>query len=139
MPIAHHALVPGPGRPLRSLLSVALPVAVAAGLVCLALIDIASVRAWRGEPEDGVLWQSVNGQLIAGEVAKLGAGERAGIRPGDVLLTVDTQEVRSRDDVESAVRSAGVGAAKTYVIERQSTQNLLQLTVQPMPLTASSH
>jgi hypothetical protein len=41
---------------LRPLLRVALPVAVASTLVCLAVVNMALVKAWKGEPEDGVLW-----------------------------------------------------------------------------------
>src|SRR5438874_13738027 len=106
MPIAPHApLMPGPGRPLRSLLSVALPVAIAAVFVCLALINVASVRTWRGEPEDGVWWfQRLNGSLVAQEIARGSAAERAGLKTGDVLLTIDDREVQSRADVETAAR-----------------------------------
>ena len=128
--------MPGPGRPLRSLLSVALPVVVAAVFVCLALINIASVRTWRGEAEDGVLWQQhLNGNLVALEVARASAGERAGVRPGDVLLTIDGHEAQSRASVEAAARAAGAGAPLVYVVERESSQQLIALTLQPMPLT----
>ena len=128
--------MPGPGRPLRSLLSVALPVAVAAVFVCLALINIASVRTWRGEPEDGVLWlQRFNGSLVAQEVAKGSAADRAGIKPGDLLLTIDGREIRSRAEVEALARAAGIGTALTYVVEREAFQQLLAVRLQLMPLT----
>jgi hypothetical protein len=49
----------------RPVLNIALPVAIAVVLVCLALVNIASVRTWRGEPEDGVLWQAVGANVVA--------------------------------------------------------------------------
>jgi PAS domain S-box-containing protein len=117
-------------------LSVALPVAVAAALVCLAVVNVASVRTWRGEPEDGVLWQPrLNTSLIAQDVAKGSAGERAGIKRGDILVTIDQHEVQHPRDVEAAARAAGSGAALVYVVERESSQQLIALTLQPMPLT----
>jgi len=117
-------------------LSVALPVAVAAVFVCLALIDIASVRTWRGEPEDGVFWQKqANGTLVAQDIAAQSAAAFAGVQPGDSLLTIDGQEIQDRADVEAAARAAGVGAVRTYVVERQSSQQPIALRLQPMPLT----
>ena len=41
----------------------ALPVAVAAALVCLAIINIALVKTWRGDVEDGVLWRDEAGRV----------------------------------------------------------------------------
>src|SRR5437899_5489045 len=100
--------MPGSSRRLPPILTVTLPVVLAAMLVCLALLNIASVRTWRGEPEDGVLWkqQSGGGAVVAAEVAKASAGERAGIQPGDVLILIDGHEVQNVDDVTRAAESA---------------------------------
>ena len=50
---------------IRPLLRVALPVAVAAVLVVLAIINIVLVKVWHGEAEDGVLWQKEGANVVA--------------------------------------------------------------------------
>jgi hypothetical protein len=81
----------GPSRPLdwRHTL---LPVFVT---VCLLAFGIANVvtRATSNEVEDGVLWVERSAGVVAAEVAVPSAADRAGIRPGDVLLAIDGQPV----------------------------------------------
>jgi two-component system NtrC family sensor kinase len=121
-------------RRLRPLLSVALPVAIAVALVCLALVNVASVTTWRGELEDGVLWRAVGTNVVAVEVARGSAGDRVGIQPGDLLLLVDGREVTNAQDVVAAV-AAREGRSLGYVIQRQTSEQPLVVTLQPMPLT----
>ena len=120
---------------LRSLVSVGLPVAVAAVLVCLALVDVASVRTWRGEPEDGVLWASDGSNLVAQDVAAGSAGDRAGIKPRDVLMRLNGEEVTSVAALHEAMHVLGEGHEVDYTIVRQSSEALLILRLQPSPLT----
>jgi membrane-associated protease RseP (regulator of RpoE activity) len=80
-------------RQLRPLFQVALPVAVAVVLVCLAVLNMALVKTWPGEPEDGVLWQSGGVNAVAADVALGSAAHRAGIRKGDLLWRVDDREI----------------------------------------------
>ena len=127
--------MPGPSRPLRPLLSVALPVAVAVVLVCLALVNIASVRTWRGEPEDGVLWALEGTNVVAQEVARGSAGERAGVLPRDVLVIIDGQEIKTPRDVELSAARAGDRRVLGYVVTRQSAEQPISLALQSMPLT----
>src|SRR4051794_20457353 len=107
-----------PPRRLRPLLRVGLPVAVAAALVCLAIVDIASVRTWRGEVEDGVLWTSVPGSpnVVALDVAKGTPAERAGIQPRDVLVRINATEVTAPADVQRIIHDASEGTQLAYVI-----------------------
>ena len=125
----------GSPRRLLPLLSVALPVAVAVMLVCLALVNVAAVRIWRGEPEDGVLWQTLGANVVAAEVARGSAGAEAGIQPGDVLLLIDGREITSDREIVSVARAAGVGHPLVYVITRQSAEQPIRLTLRPAPLT----
>jgi hypothetical protein len=125
-----------PAHPrLRPLLTVAVPVAIAVALVCLALINIALVRTWTGEPEDGVLWQTVGANVVAAEVAEGSAAERAGIQRGDVLLLIDGREVTSEREVIAAAEAGAPGQVLSYVVARQAAEQPIRILLQPMPLT----
>ena len=90
----------------RSLFHVVLPVVVASAFVGLAIINIALVRTWTGELEDGVLWAQEGANVVARDVDRQGAGARAGIERGDVLLTINQQEAATVADVEGALHRA---------------------------------
>src|SRR5262245_7158675 len=123
-------------RQLRPLVRVGLPVAVAAVLVCLAIINIALVKTWRGEPEDGVLWgqDAPGANVVAREIDPNGAGAKGGVRPGDVLLRIDGNEVRSVNDVIAAMHAADEGQTLTYDVQRPlAADALVTITLQPMP------
>ena len=98
-------------RQLRPLFQVGLPVAVAVVLVCLAVLNMALVKTWPGEADDGVLWQSSgpNTPVIAADVAKGSAGARAGIQKRDELLLLNNQDVTSPKQVEAALHDLGGG------------------------------
>jgi two-component system, NtrC family, sensor kinase len=121
-------------RQLRPLLRVALPVAIAAVFVCLALINIGVVKTWRGEIEDGVLWRQEGINLYAVEVAPDGPGARAGIEPRDLLLSIGGRPVESAQDVTAIMHAARDGQTLTYVLQRASSDLPLSVTLQPTPL-----
>jgi PAS domain S-box-containing protein len=122
-------------RQVRPLLRVALPVAVTAALVALAIINIAVVKTWHGEPDDGVWWQEQGIELIAQDVAPDGPGARSGVKPGDVLLQVIDgrvpREIQSRADVLATLHDAEDGRPLQYVIVRQTAEQPLTLVVHP--------
>jgi PAS domain S-box-containing protein len=113
---------------------VVLPVAVASILVFLAIVNIALVKSWRGEFEDGVNWRTEGSNVVAVDVDRNGAGARAGIRRNDVLLTIDRQEVSSADQVVEILHQATAESRPHYVIQRQSEAVPFDLELQPMPL-----
>ena len=121
---------------LRPLLQVALPVAVAAVLVALAIINMALVKAWSGEPEDGVLWQQEGTNVVAVEVAPGRAGDSAGIQPRDVLVLVDGREVRTPSDVLRFLHEARPSQPLRYVVQRASTELPLTLALEAHPQVA---
>jgi PAS domain S-box-containing protein len=118
---------------------VALPVAVAAALVCLAAINIAVVKTWHGEPEDGVLWVQQPGSLevIAADIAPGSAAELAGLQRGDAVLKIGGLEVRSVQDVTAALHAAEDHGEMRYLVHRQSSEVPLDLALRPMPLVRS--
>ncbi|ODS59058.1 MAG: hypothetical protein ABS36_02595 [Acidobacteria bacterium SCN 69-37] len=106
---------------------------VAAALVSLAVINIALVKTWEGEVEDGVLWRQEGTNVVAVEVAAGHAGARAGIEPRDVLLTIDGAEVTSVADVWRRDGEAPVGRARTYVLGRASADVPVVITLEAPP------
>ena len=123
---------------LRPLLRVGLPVAVAVIFVCLAIINIALVKTWRGEPEDGVLWVNDSGAVVASEIDPSGAGARAGILVRDVLFRIDGRQVETDRDVLAALHAATDGQTLTYdIVRQQAAEPAIAVTLQPMPLVRS--
>ncbi|HYN09253.1 MAG TPA: ATP-binding protein [Vicinamibacterales bacterium] len=120
-------------RQLRPLFQVALPVVVAVVLVCLAVLNMALVKTWPGEPEDGVLWQEVGGATVAWEVALGSAAHRAGIRRGDLLWRLNDEEIKSPADVEAALHAASAGQPFKYAVTREKVEQPFVVELQPMP------
>ncbi len=123
-------------RPLRPLLRVTLPVALAAVFVCLAVVNIAVIKTWRGHADDGVLWRLEGANVVAVEVAPRGAGAHADIRPRDVLLMIDGREIRSAADVADLLHTSDDGRQLVYTMERASAPMLIEVRLSPMPLAA---
>ncbi len=118
---------------LRPLLRVGLPVALATVFVWLAFINIALVKTYQGELEDGVLWRQEGSNVVATEVAAGLAGQRAGIHTRDVLLMVDGREIRSIADVVSTQHDARPGHAQHYVVQRASADVPVDVELQTLP------
>src|SRR3990172_12959469 len=91
-------------RRLRSLFHVVLPVVVAAVFVFLAVANMALVKAWKGEPEDGVLWTQAGANVVASRVHPGSAAASAGIRADDVLIAVEGREIARVEDVHASLR-----------------------------------
>jgi hypothetical protein len=110
---------------------------VAVALVCLAVINIAVVKTWAGEQEDGVLWVQQSANVVAREIAPGSAAARAGLQPGDVLLRVGAREVRTVDDIIDTLHGTSEGDALAYLVQRQTAELPVVLTVEPMPRVRS--
>lgn len=121
-------------RRARSLVQVVLPVAVAALLIVLSIINMALVKAWKGEPEDGVLWVQSGTNVVAREVDPQSSAARAGVRPDDVLVTVDGREVSMVADVRAVLHARRAGQTVSYVLQRQSAAVPVAVDLQLMPL-----
>jgi PAS domain S-box-containing protein len=118
---------------LRPLVRVGLPVAVAVVLVALAIINIALVKTWRPEREDGVLWRQAGPAVVAAEVAPEGAGARAGIQPGDGLVGIDGHVVDRVDGVWQIIHGTPEGRALSYQVRRGSSTLTLLIELESPP------
>src|SRR5262245_61175853 len=120
-------------RQLRPLFQVALPVVVAVVLVCLAVLNMALVKTWPGEAEDGVLWSQNGVDVIAYDIAPGSAADRAGIRRKDVLATLNGDGITRKEQVEAALHGGVVGRSFTYVLIRTGADLPITVELQPMP------
>jgi two-component system, NtrC family, sensor kinase len=105
-------------------------------MVALAIINMALVKTWTGEPDDGVLWRQEGANVVAAEVAVGRPGDRAGVAPGDVLLLVDGQEIRSAYDVTRLLDRAYDGRQVHYVLQRASAETPVTVTLRVLPQVA---
>ncbi len=71
-------------------------------------------------PEDGVWWVEHRGSLTADRIDNNGPGAKAGIKPGDRLVSFDGQEVHSMSGLERQLYRTGVWSKATYSLLRQS-------------------
>src|SRR5262245_37559598 len=94
---------------------------VVGALLCLAGLNVHQRATW-SEVEDGVLWRSLNGAVVAVEIAPGTAGDRAGIRKGDILLTIEGKEVVEVADVVAILHASAPGRALRYLVARESTR-----------------
>ena len=106
---------------------------IVAALLLLAGLNIAQRWTWR-ELEDGVLWKmGPGGDVVAAEIARGTAADRAGLARGDVLLTIDGEIVDGVEDVVSRLHEARDGDRLRYTILRMSAQQQADIEVAPIP------
>jgi PAS domain S-box-containing protein len=109
------------------------PLLVVAVLLCLGAANIASRATWH-EVEDGVLWTTQNGSVVAAEIAPGTPAERVGLKRGDILLAIDNAPVETVDDVVAALHGAGRDTTLHYTVVRLgSTSQPLDVHVAPIP------
>lgn len=118
---------------LRAWARVAMPVVVAAVLLCLAVANVGLRRSFAGEVEDGVFWAAEGGDVVARAIAEDGPAARAGLRAGDRLLLVDGSPVASPADVIERLHALDEGDRLRYTVLRIDAQQLIPIEVAPVP------
>jgi len=71
-------------------------------------------------PSDGVWWVERGGCLVADRVEPNGPGDKAGIREGDQLSTVNGREVKAASGLQRQIYGIGVWSKATYSVVRRS-------------------
>ena len=105
----------------------------------MAIVNIALVKAWVGELDDGVLWaRGGDNVVVADDIAPGFAGDRAGVRIGDTLASIDGQDVRAVADVATMLHAADGTQGLLYVVKRAGTELNLLVQLQPMPTVNGS-
>ena len=120
---------------LRPLLRVGLPVAVAVVFVCLAIINIALVKTWRGEREDGVLWASEAGRRSSPRRSIRRSRRRRGDPARGTCCCGSTARDRQtdRDVLDDRLHAASDGA-HADVRPAAGRSSPISVTLRPMPL-----
>jgi len=109
-----------------------LPIVTALLLLAMGVANIAQ-RATSEDVEDGVLWLERTAGVVASEVAAGSAAARAGIKPGDVLLSVDGQAVTERDHIHAVQLAARAGDRHTYTLLRLGSRQVVDVAMAPLP------
>src|SRR5271166_5023439 len=96
--------------------------------IFIALVSVAAVVfAWinfqkdqeYSAPYDGVWWVEGGGHLLAQRVESNGPGEKAGIKPGDRLVSLDGRNITNVGSLEQQLYRVGVWSKAKYSLVRQ--------------------
>src|SRR2546427_8136509 len=111
--------------------------AIVLGLLAIAAITFFIInfqqRLSFDVPDDGISWKDSEQGVRAIFVAPNSPGERAGIKSGDVLVTIDGQPVGRAVDVVKRLWSLGIWSQARYQIRRQNQSFDTSLITAPAP------
>ncbi len=109
---------------------------VTVAAVVFAGLNFKKERAYAA-PDDGIWWAEQNGRLVADRVDANGPGERAGIKPGDRLVSVNSQDVTTTASLERQLYRTGIWSKASYSLIRQGVT--LDCSVILIPFDHSPH
>ncbi|RSZ59399.1 Do family serine endopeptidase [Massilia atriviolacea] len=118
----------------------AIPVTTAKAVLDAIIRDGAVVRGWIGietqditpELADSFGLERQSGTIIAG-VVRNGPADRAGLRPGDILLAVDGKEAGSTNDTLNLIAQLAPGGKATMTVMRKNRPARVDVTVGTRP------
>lgn len=124
----------------------AIPISIARQVMQEIITHGGVTRGWVGievqeitpEIADSFALKSTDGALIAG-VLRRGPADRAGIRPGDILLAVDNNPVKDSSSLLNLIAALPPGTVAQLRLLRGQTEKLLKVTIEkrpPMPQAA---
>jgi len=124
----------------------AIPISIARQVMQEIITHGGVTRGWVGievqeitpEIADSFALKSTDGALIAG-VLRRGPADRAGIRPGDILLAVDNNPVKDSSSLLNLIAALPPGTVAKLRLLRGQTETLLKVTIEkrpPMPQAA---
>jgi two-component system, NtrC family, sensor kinase len=82
-------------------------------------------------PNDGIWWVEDEGHLKAERVHPQGPGERAGVKPGDALMSVNGSPITKTADLIRQLYKKGVYAEVKYELRRDRVPLEVQLVLVP--------
>src|SRR5215472_3720623 len=90
-------------------------------------------------PDDGVKWVEQGGVLVADDVDPDGPGAKAGIKPGDQLVSVNGQAVKNTSGLERQLYRSGAWQKATYSLVRQSVTLDSNVILEPADRTTKNY
>ena len=69
-------------------------------------------------PDDGIGWIEGGGKLVADRVDPNGPGAKGGVKPGDQLISVGSEEVRNTPSLERQLYRSGIWSKAAYSVLR---------------------
>ena len=82
-------------------------------------------------PDDGAWWLERNGRVVADRLEPGGPAERAGIRRGDEIVSINTRSVNSAAAVTHRLYDSGVWSKATYSLIRGSVPLDVEVVLVP--------
>jgi serine protease Do len=79
-----------------------------------------------------------NGAVVL-NISPGGAAERAGLEPGDVIISYNGKPIRNRDELVAMVTATKPGSTVPVVIVRDRNQRTVSVTVEELDLTAEAN
>jgi two-component system, NtrC family, sensor kinase len=83
------------------------------------------------QPYDGVWWLERSGVLVADRVQSEGPGQRGGIKPGDLLVSLNGHSIKTTADLNRNLYRAGVWSKATYTLSRDGVQLEVPIIIGP--------
>ena len=96
-----------------------------------------NIRAVLEEEVEGFGLRSRNGAVVM-SVLPDGPAERAGLEPGDVILSFNGREVRRSDDLQAAVTATRPGATVPLRVMRDGGERTINVTIEELNLEAET-
>src|SRR5688572_2695288 len=120
---------------IRPMLRIAIPVAVAAALIAVALINVFVVYNYQqvAAVDDGVLWGNAGSAVNALEVSPGSPADQAGVRRGDTLLAIDQTPIASREEVAKALSDLRAGGSVDYIVLRGGVDEMMKVRLELAP------
>ncbi len=89
-------------------------------------------------PDDGVWWVERNGHLVADRVDAGSQGAKAGIKPGDQLVSINNSGVANTSALERQLYATGVWHNASYSLIRDSVSFDCKVLLQPADRSLNS-
>src|SRR5262249_60522222 len=83
------------------------------------------------QPYDGVWWLERSGALVADRVQSERPGQRGGIKPGDLLVSINSHSVKTTAELNRNLYRAGVWSKATYTLSRNGVQLEVPIIIGP--------